>query len=77
MFHHDTSTNSPSNTTSSDLTTHPLFKDSPVLFLETMDETQTNTNLPSATEQAEHEHTTPKVPPPPVNTTETPPPPKS
>ena len=62
--------------TSSDLTTHPLFNDSPVLFFETLDQTQTNTNLPNTTEQAEHEHNTPKVPTPPDNTTETPPPPK-
>ena len=62
--------------TSSDLTTLPLFNDSPVLFLETMDQTQTKTNLPNTTEQTEHEHNTPKVPTPPDNTTETPPPPK-
>ena len=41
-----------------------------------MDQTLTDTNLPNATEQAEHEHNTPKVPTPPDNTTETPPPPK-
>ena len=62
--------------TSSDLTTYPLFNDSPVLSLETMDQTQSNTNLPNTTEQAEHEHNTPKVPTPQDNTTETPPPPK-
>ena len=62
--------------TSSDLTTHPLFKDSPVLFLKNMDQIQTNTNPKNKTEQAEHEHNTPKVPTPPDITTETPPPPK-
>ena len=62
--------------TSSYLTTHPLFKDSPVLFLENMDQTQTNTNPTNNTEQAEHEHNTPKVPTLPDKTTETPPPPK-
>ena len=62
--------------TSSDLTTTPLFNDSPVLFLENMYQTQTNTNPTHNTEQAEHEHNTPKVPTPPDNTTETPPPPK-
>ena len=63
--------------TPSDLTTHPLFNDSPVVFLETMDQTQTNTNPTNNTEQAEHEHNTSKVYTPPDNTTETPPPPKN
>ena len=54
---------------SSDLTTHPLFNDSSVLFLETMDQTPTNTNPTNTTDQAEHEHNTPKVPTPPDNTT--------
>ena len=58
--------------TSSDLTTHPLFNDSPVLFLETLDPTQTNTNPTTNTEQAEHN--TSKVTTPPDNTTERPPP---
>ena len=62
--------------TSSDRTTHPLFNDSPVLFLENMDQTQPNTNPTNNTEKAKHEHNTPKVPTPPDNTTETPPPPK-
>ena len=62
--------------TSSDLTTHPLFNDSPVLFLATMDQTQTNTNPTNTTEQAEHEYNTSKVPTPPDNTIETPPHPK-
>ena len=62
--------------TSSDLTIHPLFNGSPVLFLENMDQIQTNTNPTNNTEQAEHEHDTLKVPTPPDNTTETPPPPQ-
>ena len=37
-----------------------------------MDQTQTDTNLPNATEQAEQEHNTPEVPTPPDNTTESP-----
>ena len=62
--------------TSSDLTTNPLFNDSLVLFLETMDQTQTNTNPTHTPEQAEHEQNTSKVPTPPDNRIETPPPPK-
>ena len=62
--------------TSSDLTTRPLLNDSPVLFLEYMDQTQTNTNPTKNNEQAEHEHNSSKVPTLPDNTTETPPPPK-
>ena len=62
--------------TSSDLTTHPLFNDSPVLFLGTMDQTQTNTNPTNTPEQAEHDHNTSKVPTPPDKTIETPLPPK-
>ena len=58
--------------TSFDLTIHPLFNDSPVLFLETLD--QTNTNPTNNTEQAEHN--TSKVHTPPDKTNETPPPPK-
>ena len=39
---------------SSDLTTHPQFNDSSVLFLETMDQTPTNTNPSNTTDQTEH-----------------------
>ena len=56
--------------TSSDLTTRSLFNDSPVLFLETSDQTNiTNTNTIEQVEQVEV-HT------PPDNTNGTPPPPK-
>ena len=65
--------------TSSDLTTHPLFNDSPILFLETMVQNQTppNTNSTNFAEQMEHEYTSSKThTPPDDNTTETPPTPK-
>ena len=63
---------------SSDLTTHPLFNDFPILFLETMEQTQTNTNSTTDTEQTEQEHnSSKKLSPPDDNTTETPPPPKN
>ena len=58
--------------TSSNLTTHPLFNHFPVLFPETLD--QTNTNNANTTEQVEHN--TSKVHTPPDNTNEPPPPPQ-
>ena len=58
---------------SSDLTTQPLFNDSPVLFLETID--QVNAHPSEEIEQIEH--TTPiKIHTPPDTTHEVPPPPK-
>ena len=58
---------------SSDLTTQPLFNDSPVLFLETLD--QVNAHPSEQVEQTEH--TTPsKVHTPPDTTHEVPTPPK-
>ena len=59
---------------SSDLTTEPLFNDSPVLFLETID--QVNAHPSEQIEQIEH--TTPtKVNTPPDTTHEVPPPSKN
>ena len=65
--------------TSSDLTTHPLFRDYPIPFLATMDQNQTQprTNSTNNTEQTEHEHASSKMHTPPIDTTtETPRPPK-
>ena len=57
---------------SSDLTTKPIFKASPVLFLETID--QVNTHPPEDVEQ--NEHTTPTKIDTPDTTHEVAPPPK-
>ena len=59
---------------SSDLTTQPLFNDSPVLFLETLD--QVNAHPSEQVEQTEHISPS-KVHTPPDATHEVPPPPKN
>ena len=59
--------------TSTDLTTQPLFNDSPVLFLESVE--QVNAHPSEQIEQTEHMPSS-KVHTPPDNTHETPPPPK-
>ena len=75
-FNDDTSTHRSPNTNrknSSDLTTRPLFNDSPVLFLETHDQVI----APSSEQIEQTEHTTSSnVNTPPDITNETPPPPK-
>ena len=59
--------------TPSDLTTQPLFNDSPVLFLEPIDNVHARTS--EQVEQTEH-NTSSKVHTPPDKSHETPPPPK-
>ena len=59
--------------TSTDLTTQPLFNDSHVLFLESLE--QVNAHPSEQVEQTEHA-TSSKVHTPPDTTHETPPPPK-
>ena len=58
----------------SDLTIQPLFNDSPVLFLESID--QVHVDASKQVEETEHNTTSPKEQTPPENSHETPPPKK-
>ena len=60
--------------TSSDLSTQPLFNDSPILSLESIDQVHTHASL--QVEQTEHNTTSSKDQPPQDNSQERPPPPK-